>query len=148
MTHQNNEIYESAPSKPDDDLWLEQGRKLLDQSISSLHQAARAFITGLGLLNTVYVGILGFTDLVTVTMPLRQKIAFVLPFAFWLLALYLCLQVMMTTRLSINLHCPEDIRRNCEILFEDKQARLDWAFWLLTGGLGAAILLLVFRLPL
>lgn len=146
MADEKEIIYDSAPAEPDDDFWLEQGQKMISGSITAVREAAKALMTGLGLLKGIYLGVLGFADYIPKTMPLLHRSLFLLPLLLWVTALYLCLQVMMTTRLDINLHSPDDIRKKSESVLNEKQGRLRWAFWTLVIGLVAALMLLVFRL--
>ena len=146
MAKQKEIILDSAPSQPDDDFWLEQGKKMLGESYDAVREAAKTLMTGIGMLNTIYLGILGFAKLVPETASFVQKSAFVTPLVFWLLALYFSLEVMMTKQLSINLHSPDDIRKNSEETLKEKQRHLYWAFGALAVGLAIALLLLVFRL--
>jgi hypothetical protein len=146
MAKQKEIIYDSAPSQPDDDFWLEQGRKMLGESYGAARKAAKTLMRGLGMLNAVYLGILGFAKLVPEYASFVQKSVFVTPLVFWLLALYFSLEVMMTKQLSINLHSPDDIRKNSEEVLKEKQRHLYWALGALAVGLAIALLLLVFRI--
>ncbi len=146
MADEKEIIYDSAPTEPDDDFWLQEGQKMVGESVTAVREAAKTFMTGLGLLQGIYLGVLGFADYIPKTMPLLHRGLFLLPLLLWVSALYLCLQVMMTTRLDINLHSPDDIRKKSESVLNEKQGRLRWAFWTLVIGLVVALMLLVFRL--
>ena len=144
MANENEKIYESPPSKPSDTFWLEQGKKMLEGSLPSIRDAAKSLMTGLGVLKAIYLGILGFADLVPKTASLSLKSLFTLPLLLWLGALYFCLCVMMTKESQINLHSPDDIRQSAEQALKSKQNSLKLAFWLLTIGLLLAIALAAF----
>ncbi len=73
MADTNDMIFDSAPSNPDDDFWLEQGKKMVQDSITAVREAAKALITGLGLMQSVYLGILGFAGFIPKSLPLTQK---------------------------------------------------------------------------
>ncbi len=137
-------ILESGPSDPLDDFWLEQGRKMVEGSLPAQREAAKSLMTAIGLLNTVYLGILGFAELVPKTTSTPVKILYVLPIAPWLYALYLCLMVMLTEKADINLHVPTDIRDKSQAYLEDKQRYLKLAFAALSIGLIAAVALIAF----
>jgi hypothetical protein len=139
-------IYPSAPSEPDDDFWLAQGRLMLTESLATVRNAANALMTGLGVLQGIYLGILGFAKFIPEELPLAQKALFIVPLLVWLLSLYFCLEVAMTSRLEVYMHSPEDIREKSTRLLLEKQRDLEWAFWLLALGLLAAFGLLVYRL--
>ena len=64
----------------------------------------------------------------------------------WLLALYFCIEVVMTRRLDIYLHSPTDLREKSTALLLEKQRSLQWAFYLLAVGMIVAFLLLIFLL--
>ncbi len=145
MADENDLIFDSAPSNPDDDFWLEHGKKMVGDAITAVREAAKALLTGLGLMQSIYLGILGFADFIPKTLPLTQKVWFIIPPLFWLMAIYCSLRVMMTQRLDINLHAPEDIRDKSEHVLLAKQNGLHWAFWTLTIGLVAAFALLIMR---
>ncbi|MHC4559366.1 MAG: hypothetical protein ACYS80_18900 [Planctomycetota bacterium] len=144
MANDNEKIYESPPSKPSDSFWLKQGEKMLEDSLPSIREAAKSLMTGLGVLKAIYLGILGFADLVPKTASLSLKSLFTLPLLLWLGALYFCLCVMMTKESQINLHSPEDIRQSAKQALKSKQNYLKLAFWLLTIGLFLAIALASF----
>lgn len=144
MSDEEEKIYDSGPEQPDDEFWLAQGTKMVEESMPAVREAAKSLMTGLGLLKGIYLGVLGFSDYVPKTMWLPYKSLFLLPFLFWLAALYCCLCVMMTTRYEINLHSPDDIRNKSESVLAAKQSNLRWAFWMFAVGLLTAILLMVF----
>ncbi len=145
MSEETEKTYDSLPSYPQDEFWLELGRKMVEGSLDAVRQAARSLMTGLGLLKAVYLGILGFADYVPATMPAGQKIVYAIPALLWLISLYLGLRVMLTRRLEVNINSPDDIRRNSESVLNEKQRYLRWAFWLLAVGLVAGLLLIVVR---
>jgi hypothetical protein len=66
-------VYESAPSEPDDDFWLEQGRKMVADSLPTVRTAAASLTTAIGVLQGIYLGVLGFAKFVPETLPLYQK---------------------------------------------------------------------------
>lgn len=146
MSDNSEEIFQSPPSQPEDEFWLEQGRKMVEDSLPAVRSAAAAFITALGVLEAIYLGILGFADIIPAAFPLAWKGAFILPLLTWLIALYLCLEVLMTRKMEIFLHAPEHIRGQSERLLQDKQRRLQGSFWLLFAGIILAFLLLIVRL--
>lgn len=122
-------IYDSPPSEPEDEFWLDQGKKMIEDSMRSVRDAAKSLMTGLGLLKTIYLGILGFADFIPARLPQFYKSLFIVPLLFWLFALYHCLLVMMTKRLTINLHSPDNIRSQSGKILMEKQKSLQWAFW-------------------
>jgi hypothetical protein len=139
-------VYESAPSEPDDDFWLEQGRKMVADSLPTVRTAAASLTTAIGVLQGIYLGVLGFAKFVPEALPLYQKALFIIPLIFWLVALYNCTDVALTKRIDVYMHSPEDIREKSLALAAEKQRSLQWAFWLLTLGLLAAFALLMCRL--
>ena len=64
---------------------------------------------------------------------------------FWLGAVYNCLRVRMTQKLDINLHSPDDIREESQSILKNKNTQLCLAFWMLTLGLIAALMLFIIR---
>ena len=146
MSEEEEKIYESGPEQPDDDFWLEHGKKMVEESLTAVRDAAKSFMTGLGLLKGIYLAILGFSNFLTKTMPTTVKLLFIAPLLLWLWAVYNCLCVMMTERLDINLHSPDDIREQSRSQLILKQRNLQAAFWLLAAGLFIALLLIIYRL--
>ena len=144
---QNDEeiIYESPPSESDDDVWLAHGAKMLEDSVPSVRSAAGELIKALGLLQTVYMGILGFAKFVPENMEVYNKALFFLPVIPWVTAIYYCLRVMKTEIVKINLRSPSDIREKAAALLEEKQRNLEIAFVLLIVGIVLAFVMVVFR---
>jgi len=141
-------IYDSAPLQPYDNFWLEQGKKMIDGSLDAIWEAAKSMITGLELLQAVYLGILGFSNFIPETLPLSHKSLFIVPLLVWLIALYFSLEVMMTKRREINPYAPEAIAQKAEEILQEKQRQLQIAFWLLAVGLTLAMLLFALRLKM
>jgi hypothetical protein len=141
-------IYDSAPLQPDDNFWLEQGKKMIEGSLDAIWEAAKAMITGLELMLAVYLGILGFSNFIPEKMPLPQKSLFIVPLLVWLIALYFSLEVMMTKRREINPYAPEEIAQKADEILQEKQHQLQIAFWLLAAGLVLAMLLFALRLKM
>lgn len=75
MADANEHIFDSAPPSPDDNFWLEQGKKMVEDTIPAVREAAKALLTGLGLIQSLYLGLLGFADFIPKTFPLMLKFA-------------------------------------------------------------------------
>ena len=144
--NQSEIIYDSPPSGADDDLWLAHGAKILDESVPGVRGAASELIKALGMLQTVYLGILGFAKFIPESMEVYNKALFVVPIVPWVLATYYCLRVMKTEIVKINLRSPSDIREKASSLLEEKQRYLEIAFALLIAGIVLAFVMVVFRL--
>ncbi len=138
-------IYDSPPSELDDELWLAHGAKMLEDSVPSVRGGASELIIALGLLQTVYLGILGFAKFIPDEMEAYKKALFVIPLVPWLVATYFCLRVMKTEIVKINLRSPSDIRDKAAKLLEEKQRHLNIAFALLIAGIVLAFVMIVFR---
>ena len=148
MPEEQDLIYDSPASEPDDAFWLEQGRKMVAESLASVREAAKAFITGLQVIVAIYLGILGFAPFVPETITTLQRVLFVGPLVFWLIALYFCIRVMMTSRIEVLLDSPSDIREKSSAVLEEKQRQLLKAFGFLAAGLLLVVVLLLLRLGL
>ena len=142
---QTEVIYESAPSEVDDELWLAHGAKMLEESVPGVRGAASELIKALGMLQTVYLGILGFAKFIPEGMEVYNKALFVAPIVPWVWAIYYCLRVMKTEIVRINLRSPSDIREKAAELLEEKQRYLEIAFVLLIVGIVLAFVMVVFR---
>ena len=148
MPEKNEEIFESPPSQPDDQFWLEEGRKMFSESLPSIRKAAASMIAALGVLQGIYLGILGFAEFIPKNYSVFQKLPFVFPLVFWMASLYLCLEVMMTRKIYIFWNSPDDIRNKSAQLLQSKQRQLTGAFWMLVVGMLAALALLFLRLQI
>jgi hypothetical protein len=138
-------IYDSPPSEADDDVWLAHGAKMLEESVPGVRNAASELIKALGLLQTVYLGILGFAKFIPENMEVHNKALFVVPLIPWIVATYYCLRVMKTETVKLNLRSPSDIREKASQLLEDKQRHLEIAFAFLIAGIVMAFVMVVFR---
>ncbi len=65
----SEKVYDSPPSEPDDDFWLEQGGRMLAESLTTVRTAASALLSALGVLQGIYLGILGFAKFLHETLP-------------------------------------------------------------------------------
>ncbi|MBI3422476.1 MAG: hypothetical protein HY011_06015 [Acidobacteria bacterium] len=137
-----------SPPPPDADLWLDYGRKLVQDAPASLRGAATALMTGLGALQGIYLGILGFAKFIPEMINVRWKLVFVAPLLLWMGALYFCLQVLLTEVTEVKLNSPSELREDYARMIADKQHLLMVVFWLLLGGLIVAIALVIFRAKL
>ncbi|NIR49277.1 hypothetical protein GWO43_12335 [candidate division KSB1 bacterium] len=105
-------IHDSPAPEPDDNFWLEQGKKMMEESLSVVRKAAKAIMTGLGLLKAFYLGLPGFANFIP-KQPCRwQKELFVVPLLLWLVSLYSALSVVITEPLRVNLRSPDNIATN------------------------------------
>jgi hypothetical protein len=141
-------IYPSAPSEPDDDFWLEQANKLIVESLPAVRAAAASLMAGLGALQGIYLGMLGFAKFIPDNAELWMKALFLAPLLCWMLGLYQCLKVVKTEELRIRRHAPDSIRRELGALAKEKQRELDLAFYWMLGGLLAAFVLVALRMKL
>jgi hypothetical protein len=144
--NENEIIYDSPPSESDDDLWLAHGAKMLEDSVPGVRSAASELIKALGLLQTVYLGILGFAKFIPENMEVYNKALFIVPMIPWIIATYYCLRVMKTEVVKLNLRSPSDIREKATELLEEKQHHLEIAFVFLIAGIVFAFVMVVFRL--
>jgi hypothetical protein len=119
--------------------------KMLEDSVPSVRTAAGELIKALGMLQTVYLGILGFAKFIPETMEVYNKALFIVPIVPWVIAAYYCLRVMKTEIVKINLRSPSDIREKAGELLEEKQRYLEIAFVLLLAGIVFAFVMVVFR---
>jgi hypothetical protein len=139
---------DSPHPKPDDDLWLEYGRKTVQDGPTAIRAAATSLMTGLGALQGVYLGILGFAKFIPENADVLLKGVFTVPLLLWMSALYHCLRVMMPEAAEINLNDPDELRRHYAEWVQAKQTHLQTAFWWLFGGMLAAIGLVILRMKL
>ena len=98
-------------------------------------------MTGLGALQGIYLGMLGFAKFVPETAELWMKALFLAPLLCWMVGLYQCLKVVKTEELHIYRNSPADIRQKLGDLAKEKQRELDLAFYWMLGGLLAAFVL-------
>jgi hypothetical protein len=140
-----DDILTSAPSAPDDDYWLEQGRKLHGESLAAVRTAAENLLKGLTALQGLYLAILGFSKYVPETIGTVEKFLFVVPLLLWMIATYHAVQVQMTESREINLHAPAEIRDWLNELARGKQRSLQTALWWFFAGLAAAATMSVLR---
>ncbi len=145
MTDQNEKIYDSPPSGPDDEFWLEQGRELIKTSIPGVRDAAKSLMTGLGLFKGIYLGIVGFAEFIPKTIPVYMKCIYMTPMVFWMAGAWLCLRVLMTRDRKMLSHSPDDIRRAMEQIMNEKQGQLEWAFGAAVCGMVFAMILVILR---
>lgn len=146
MSKTNEKIFDSPPSAPDDRFWLEHGRQMISESLPAVRSAANAMIIAIGVMEAIYMGILGFGEFIPTTLPFLQKIIFALPLLIWLVSIYCCIGVVMTRELEVYLYSPEDIKAKSTQFVQEKQRQLKWGFWLFVSGLVAAFVLFVVRL--
>jgi len=146
MSENNEIIYDSPALEPEDEFWLEHGRQIVSESLPAVRSAATALIMAIGVIEAVYMGILGFGELNPTAMPLRQIILFAIPLLVWLGSIYCCICVVMTRKLEVFLYSPEDIKQKSIQFVLEKQRQLKWGFWLLVIGLIMVLAVFVVRL--
>ena len=144
MEDKQEKVYDSGTSDPNGDFWLEKGKEMVTGSFDTVHESAKAITTGIGLLQGIYVAILGFAGNISKTFTGVYKGIFLIPFLFWMLSLYASLQVVLARKKEINLNSPDDIRNKYEELITNKHKNIMFSYWYLTIGLAVAILLLLF----
>lgn len=141
-------IYQSAPSQPDDDFWLEQANKLIVESLPSVRESAKSLMAGLGALQGIYLGMLGFAKFIPESAQWWEKAMFFPPLLCWMLGLYQCLKVAKTEELRFYRNSSDSIRNELGKLAQAKQRELDLAFYWMLGGLLAAFLLVALRMKM
>lgn len=142
----SDKIYPSAPLEPDDLLWLEEGKRIVTESLATVRNAANSLMASLGVLQSFYLGILSFGKPLPAHACFWEKALFSAPMVLWLVALYLCIAVVLTKKFPLFPNSPSDIRDKTMQLVLHKQTQLQWAATLLAGGLLAAFGLFYWRL--
>jgi len=148
MSKNNEIIYDSPAPDPEDKFWLEHGRQMVTESLGAVRSAANAMITALGVIQAIYLGILGFSDFIPTDSSITLKMLFFIPLFLWLISLYCCIGVVLTGKLNIFLHSPEDIREKSNQFTLKKQRQLRWGFVFLAAGLVTSFGLFLVRLYL
>jgi hypothetical protein len=142
------QIFDSAAREPDDDLWLEYGKKLVLESLASVRNAANSMLSALGVLQGIYLGILGFSEFIPKDWLVYTKALFILPAGLWMFALFLCLKVTMTEIGLLNIFSPDKVREEATRSLEEKQGYLQSAFALMVAGFVLVFVLILVRLKL
>jgi hypothetical protein len=145
LSNSPEKIFSSAPSEADDDIWLEEGKRMVTESLSTVRNAAGALIMALGMLQGVYLAVLGFGEKQLACLSLLQKALFSAPLLLWLASLYLCLTVVMTKKIAVFTNSPSDIRAKSTKMLLTKQLQLQWAFWSFALGLVVTFVLFFWR---
>ncbi len=148
MSENNGIIFDSPASDPEDKFWLNYGKQMITESLKAVRAAANAVITALGVIQAIYLGILGFSDFIPEEMSWGLKMLFFIPLMLWLISIYCCIQVVMTGKMKVFLQSPEDIKEKSLNFTLEKQRRLKWGFGFLAAGLLAAFVLFVVRFSL
>jgi len=142
------EIFESPASDPEEAIWLEQGKLMLTESLESVRSAANGLLTALGLLEAIYLGLIGFAEFIPERYPVALTMLFFTPLLLWLISIYFCVLVLLTKRFEIRLHAPREIKTLSNQILQARQRHLMLAFWTLAAGLLSAFVLMIFRLKL
>jgi hypothetical protein len=129
LSESTEKIYSSAPSEADDDLWLEEGKRMIIESLSSVRNAVGALIMALGMLQGVYLAVLGFAEKQVTPLCLLQKLPLLLPLLLWLASLYLCLAVVMTQKIGVFTNSPDDVREKSTQMLLKKTTAIAMGIW-------------------
>ena len=142
---QPEEIFDSPDSDPEDAIWLEQAKLMLTESMESVRGAANGLLTALGLLEAIYLGIIGFANFLPETCPVTTQMLFFTPLLLWLLSIYFCVRVLLTKEFNILLHAPREMKALSNKILHERQFYLKLAFAILALGLVVAFALLMAR---
>ena len=145
MSENNEKIFHSPVSDPDDDFWLAHGKQIIIESLPAVRSAANSVITALGFIQAIYLGMLGFGEFIPKEIPWNVKALFFIPLLLWLVSLYFCISVVMTGKMEIVLYSPEDIKDQSLNFTRKKQRALRWGFIFMATGLLGAFVLFVLR---
>ena len=145
MNDKSEIILDSAASNPEDEFWLEHGKQMITESLKAVRAAANAVISALGVIKAIYLGILGFGGFIPEKISWQLKMLFFIPLMFWLIAIYFCIQVVLTGKMEVFLHSPDDIKKKSLNFTLEKQRRLKRGFGFLAAGMLAAFVLFVVR---
>lgn len=145
MKEQNDKVYDSPPSQPDDEFWLNQGQEMVKSTLPSLTDASKSMLTGLNILQGIYAGIIGFTSYIPEDLAVLLKSLFFIPFIFWVIALFFYLKVSFTKKYTIHLLSPDNIKQTYFSMSKAKQRSLTIGYWLQGAGIIAFFILLIIR---
>jgi hypothetical protein len=146
MSENNEKIFDSPASDPEDEFWLAHGKQIIIESLPAVRSVANSVITALGFIQAIYLGMLGFGEFIPKEIPWKLKALFFIPLLFWLISLYCCINVVMTGKMKIVLYSPEDIKDKSLKFTLKKQYVLRLGFIFMAAGLLAAFMLFVMRL--
>jgi len=63
MSENNEKIFDSPASDPEEAFWLAHGRQMVTESLPAVRSAANALIMAVGIMEAIYMGSLGFGEL-------------------------------------------------------------------------------------
>ena len=69
MSENNEKIFDSPASDPEDEFWLVHGKQIIIDSLPAVRSAANSVITALGFIQAIYLGMLGFGEFIPQEIP-------------------------------------------------------------------------------
>ena len=143
MAIDKDTIGPGKPSRPNTRFWTGQADKIVEDSLPMMREAAKALIMGLGVLQGVYLAILGFGGIAERFAPL-DRVLLVVPTLFWLLGLVCCLCLLSASPRQLALPSSENIQKAHAEILKEKQMYLWVGFLALAVGLLVALFIIAY----
>ena len=98
--------------------WKQNAEKLVGESISSVEDTARQFVTITGLLEGIYFHAIAFSDVKYAEGS--SLLIYVAPLIFWLLSLIFAVMVLFREKYDLNINSSRDSKEKFEKILERK----------------------------
>jgi hypothetical protein len=121
----------------EDDFWLRLGQKIIEESISSIEEAAKQIITAVSLLQAIFFAVISFKDFLepfALQSSWIRLIIFLLPIPIWIASLYFSLRVFIPKAYNIPLMHPSKSREAVQIIAKEKHKQLKRAQYSMVLG--------------
>jgi hypothetical protein len=98
--------------------WKQNAEKLVGESISSVEDTAKQFVTITGLLEGIYFHVIAFSDVRYAEGS--SLLIYVSPVVFWLLSLIFAVMVLVRKKYGLNINSSRDSKEKFEEILEGK----------------------------
>jgi hypothetical protein len=126
-----------VPSEPNP-FWKKNAEKIVGESISSIEDTAKQFVTINGVLQGIYFHAIAFSDMKSA--PFHTVLIYALPMVLWFLSLFFAVLVLFRNKYKININSSEISKKSFEKIVVGKYTLLRVSGFFLVLSFAALII--------
>ena len=141
MRDDESDAQEGIPVSAEQKFFLQKYREIKSNSPDKHDELAKSFITTVGMLATIYFGVVTFAKIIE--KPVWFKIIAVMPILIWLFAVISALMALLPGKYSLLKDVPASVEDALEDITKHKYRCMRYCGWLILAGLTVMMITLV-----
>lgn len=141
MKEDESDVQEGRPLDAEQKFFLKKYREMKSNSPDKHDELAKSFITTVGMLATIYFGVVTFSKIID--KPVWFKVIAAMPILIWIFAVISALMALLPREYPLLKDVPESVEKALDEITGRKYKCMKYCGWLALSGLAVMMIVLV-----